>query len=318
MYGHNFRLGLEDFHLFYSLCACVAALSLCFTTSAIAQGVGATTPAKEYIRFSGQTVAIENATAGPVSAGLYDGADPRVQYSGTWSNPVGYNTSTQTGAAASLTFTGAAITYVYDLYYNSGIATVFMDGTQIASIDQYSPQDPSGHLFFRKVTTFSGLTNANHTIKVVVSGQKNGASAGTSVSVGGFIVGAIHNDNASAFAYSGSWADITGLAAAWSGDEHTTSTVGNNVSFTFSGSFVTVIYSESNTAGALVVSVDGNQIDTIDENYAGTGNPPDYYRISRTYTGLSAAAHTLTLTCAASPSVPADTAVNVDGALASQ
>ena len=99
----------------------------------IAQGLGPSTPAKEYLRFGGQTVAIENAIAGAASAGIYNYTDPRIQYSGTWAVP---GQSKQTGAAASFNFIGTTVSYVYRLYPSCGVANVYIDGNLAASIDE--------------------------------------------------------------------------------------------------------------------------------------------------------------------------------------
>jgi hypothetical protein len=303
-------------------CYTLIALSVAIlATQAVAQGLSPLTPAKEYIRFNGQTVAIENAIGTtPASANVYTIADPRIKSTGEWSS----GTSSETGDTQSFSFTGTTVSYVYMMTTPaSGLATVTIDGHAVASIDEYSPGECYcwlGYPFSSKIATITGLTNATHTFKVTVSGNKDSASQGDAVWSGDFIVGPIRNDNDPTITYTGSWVGTTGVTAAWNQDEHITSNVGDSATLSFTGSFVTLIYSQSSSGGTLSVSLDNTTIDTINENYPyqSTANPGDPFMQSRSYTGFAPGSHTLTVTAGAAPSGLSGTTVNIDAVIVPQ
>ena len=56
---------------------------------------------------------------------------------------------------------------------------MYLDGNQVATVDGYSP----GTEFQQVLYSVSGLADTSHTLKIVVSGQKNPASGGTYVSI---------------------------------------------------------------------------------------------------------------------------------------
>jgi beta-galactosidase GanA len=76
-------------------------------------------------------------------------------------------------------FTGTAVQWIAPTANNHGIADVYLDGTQVATVDGYSPGTDFQQIEYQA----SGLPNGPHTLKIVVSGQKNPASGGTYVSV---------------------------------------------------------------------------------------------------------------------------------------
>ena len=77
------------------------------------------------------------------------------------------------GDSMSVTFTGTAVQWIAPTATNHGIADVYLDGQQVATADGYSP----GTEFQQVEYSVSGLANTSHTLKIVVSGQKNPASA---------------------------------------------------------------------------------------------------------------------------------------------
>ncbi len=79
----------------------------------------------------------------------------------------------------SITFTGTAVQWIAPTASNHGIADVYLDGKQVATVDGYSPSTN----FQQVMYSASGLPNGSHTLKIVVSGQKNPASGGTYVSL---------------------------------------------------------------------------------------------------------------------------------------
>ena len=120
----------------------------------------------------------------------YDDTDPALSYVGTWSHVANQSYtsgdykqtesfSDTTGDSVSLTFTGTAVQWIAPTASNHGIADVYLDGNQVATVDGYSP----GNVFQQVLYSASGLSDTTHTLKIVVSGQKNPASNGTFVSV---------------------------------------------------------------------------------------------------------------------------------------
>ncbi len=120
----------------------------------------------------------------------YDDADPALTYTGSWSHVSNQSYtggdykqtesfSDTTGDSVSVAFTGTGVQWIAPTASNHGIADVYLDGKQVATVDGYSP----GTDFQQVEYSASGLADTTHTLKIVVSGQKNPASAGTFVSV---------------------------------------------------------------------------------------------------------------------------------------
>ena len=128
---------------------------------------------------------------GQTGSYTYDDADTTdLQYSGNWSHvsDQSYTSgdydqtesfSQTAGDSVSVTFTGTAIEWIAPTANNHGIADVYLDGQQVTTVDGYSPSTD----FQRVEYQVSGLSDTTHTLKIVVSGQKNSASQGTYVSV---------------------------------------------------------------------------------------------------------------------------------------
>jgi beta-galactosidase GanA len=121
----------------------------------------------------------------------YDDADPALQYSGAWSH-VGAEQSytggdykhtesfsNTTGDSVTMPFTGTAIRWISSKDTNHGIADVYLDGTKVASVDGYGASKATQQIFYAA----SGLSDGPHTLKIVVTGQKNSAATGTFVVV---------------------------------------------------------------------------------------------------------------------------------------
>jgi beta-galactosidase GanA len=120
----------------------------------------------------------------------YDDTSSALDYAGSWSHVANQSYtggdydktesfSDTTGSSMSVTFTGSAVQWIAPTASNHGIADVYLDGTQVATVDGYSP----GTDFQQVEYSVSGLADTSHTLKIVVSGQKNSASSGTYVSV---------------------------------------------------------------------------------------------------------------------------------------
>ncbi|HEY7048445.1 MAG TPA: beta-galactosidase [Jatrophihabitantaceae bacterium] len=121
----------------------------------------------------------------------YDDADSALQYSGSWSHvgpEVGYTSgeyhqtesfSNTTGDSVTVPFTGTGIRWIASKAGNHGMADVYLDGTKTATVDTYGSSTVNQQVQW----SASGLADGAHTLKIVVTGQKNSASSGTFVPV---------------------------------------------------------------------------------------------------------------------------------------
>jgi beta-galactosidase GanA len=128
---------------------------------------------------------------GARSTYTYDDADPALQYTGAWSHvgpEAGYTNgeyhqtesfSTTAGDSVVIPFTGTGVRWIASTAGNHGIADVYLDGAKVATVDGYSASTVNQQIQY----AVGNLADAAHTLKIVVTGQKNAASSGTFVSV---------------------------------------------------------------------------------------------------------------------------------------
>ncbi len=94
-----------------------------------------------------------------------------------------YARSRFTSSAVSLTFHGTGIDWYSVAGPYMGIAGVYVDGVLKATIDNYASADT-----YNVKRSIRGLSNANHTLKIVVTGRKRSASYGTWICVDRYVV----------------------------------------------------------------------------------------------------------------------------------
>jgi hypothetical protein len=94
-----------------------------------------------------------------------------------------YTASAQRGATASFAFRGTSLTWVTARGPAMGKAKMYVDGVLKTTVDNYAKR--TGWNARRTVT---GLSDARHTVKIVVTGKRR-ASAGTTVVVDRWLVG---------------------------------------------------------------------------------------------------------------------------------
>jgi fructan beta-fructosidase len=120
-----------------------------------------------------------------VAPTMIDDASAITTYSGAWvtdANGIYYNNtchvSNTVNSYFQATFSGTQVSW-YGLKNNDlGMATVYIDGVIAQDdIDCYSSNPRAVFMLFNK----TGLSNGNHTIKVVVKGTKNAASNGVAL-----------------------------------------------------------------------------------------------------------------------------------------
>lgn len=115
-----------------------------------------------------------------INSKRYEESDPAVSYVGAWNSSADWGNSADNmrasnvaGDSATLTFTGANITWIGKKDSNRGIAKVYVDGIPNGEIDCYSSSPtPMVALFVKK-----NLVNGQHTLRIEVSGSKNAYSS---------------------------------------------------------------------------------------------------------------------------------------------
>jgi hypothetical protein len=130
-------------------------------------------------------------TSAPRKLGLAQENAAGVTFSGSWSRSSlsgasgGYVRQTGwPGRSARLTFTGTSAALVSTLAKKRGIAEIWVDGTQVGSIDLYSATT----LTRRVVWSTGSLPSGTHTLDVRVTGTRNPLATKNRVDVDAFLV----------------------------------------------------------------------------------------------------------------------------------
>jgi hypothetical protein len=97
-----------------------------------------------------------------------------------------FSFNSATSSALAFTFSGTSIQWTYVKGPRAGIANVWIDGVAKPSVDQYASAVTYG-----ASTTFSGLSNAVHTILIKSTTTKNAASSGLFTYHDAFVVGGV-------------------------------------------------------------------------------------------------------------------------------
>ena len=193
-----------------------------------------------------------------------------------------YTVDHLSGAKASFTFTGTAITWYTNTGPNYGVSDVYVDGVVKVRINAYAS---SPH--YHGAVTISGLSAHSHTIAIVVKGLKGSTSGtGTDVAVDAFKVGStLYSTPAARYG----WQQINTPSA--SGGAYIRSdTAWSRTAFSFRSTRVDWYTVAGPTMGIARVYIDGVLKATVD-NYASTYG----FNIRRTFAGLSDTKHTITI-----------------------
>ncbi|RKT36041.1 parallel beta helix pectate lyase-like protein [Microbacterium sp. AG1240] len=128
-------------------------------------------------------------------AGTYEDSSPNIVYTGTWSKLTSSGSSggsirhtSSTTASATLTFTGASITWYTWNSPTAGIVNVIVDGKTVATVDNYAPSSVTGVVGYQ-----ADVGPGTHTIKIVGSGQKNAKSSSRITHMDSFVVGEVRS-----------------------------------------------------------------------------------------------------------------------------
>lgn len=133
------------------------------------------------------TVTVSNAAA----VTRVEDTDPAVSYTANWfpqTDPRASGGTAQEaadkGERATLTFTGTGVSWISFRFSLGGIASVFLDGTLVATVDTFAPSDPTQEAVFTK----TGLAPTAHTLVIEVTATKNASSGGMWIVVDAFDV----------------------------------------------------------------------------------------------------------------------------------
>ena len=176
------------------------------------------------------------------------------------------HTTPAAGARARFTFSGTQVSWIGPKNVDCGIAAVYLDGVQVATVDLYATT------WLKQQTLFTSgtLTDATHVVEIVNTGRRNSAASGTLVSVDAFTfraTGAVTvDDSIGGISYTGTWtvAPQGGSPGYYQGTQHSSSAVGSTASFTFVGNSVSLIAPKNVDCGIAAVYVDGVQVASVD------------------------------------------------------
>ena len=120
-----------------------------------------------------------------VGSGVYENTDAGISYSGSWTTSASASDSKASSAQlagtgfAQLSFKETSFSWMARTGDHLGIANVWIDGKQVATVDLYTPKNA-----FKKVVYVSPtLSFGVHTVRIERSGNKNAASSGRTINL---------------------------------------------------------------------------------------------------------------------------------------
>ena len=154
-------------------------------------------------------------------------------------------------------FRGTGVHWIAYRGPDAGIAQVTMDGGAPASVDLYAPTATYQPI----VWSLTGMSDGQHTLKITATGTKNAASSGARVVIDALDIitpGRRYEEYEKSIAYVGMWTPDND-ARVWSeGNTATSNVPGATATFTFTGTSVSWIGCEKNSAaGTANIYLDG-------------------------------------------------------------
>ena len=126
-----------------------------------------------------------------LNAGTYQEDNNALVYTGTWksrtSNDYDNNAlklGTATNSAVEFTFNGTSFEWYGTKANNRGIATIYIDGKEVKSVDAYASSTAFTELLYKSDTLASGT----HTVKIVASGSKNPLSSNIQIDLDKIVI----------------------------------------------------------------------------------------------------------------------------------
>ena len=231
---------------------------------------------------------VTNTVPAPVTPDTYDDTSSTLVYSGdwyAWSGAGPYNNSlhfTATpGNSVSLTFTGTQASLLYSGFNNRGIGKVLIDGTQVATINQYSDStlyqqrwnsatlspgthtitfqhDSGGIIDIDAIITTNGNTatpTVTRTFTPTITRTSGGPSLMPSATP--------YDDSNSLITYAGGWY-IRSKGGAYADSIHVTSGAGT-ASFNFTGTQLGILYTANYNRGVADIFIDGSRVAALNQ-----------------------------------------------------
>jgi hypothetical protein len=212
--------------------------------------------------------------------------------------------SNASGATATFTFSGTAVSWLGLKCNACGIATVSLDGAAPVTVDTAGPGAPDGSLVSEAVFSASGLDPAaSHTLVITVTGSSN--SGGAYIVVDAFDVAGASGGAATRIeetgpgvSAAGAWALRGAETAAFSGGRAGSSdAAGSGVTLDFTGTAVSWIGLKCSACGIATVSIDGGEANAVDTaGPAAPGSPGLASGPVFSASGLAAGSHRLAIT----------------------
>jgi uncharacterized repeat protein (TIGR02543 family) len=207
-------------------------------------------------------------TSTGLTAGTYDDDNAAWAYSGGWYSMASVGSyadtlhySTVVGNDTQVTFTGRQIKLIYLASPISGSVDIYIDGTKVASINQYD-----ANWNWQKTWTSDLLTAGNHNLRVVhVSGDFTTIDAITVIATPVILSTGVYDEADPAFSYEGTWYTISATGP-YADTLHYSVTAGHDAQVAFNGQQIKLAYLASPYSGSMDVYVDGVKVKTIDQH----------------------------------------------------
>ncbi len=198
-----------------------------------------------------------------------DDRNASVTYSGTWADhtnssfykSTGRN-SNETGAYAEYAFTGTGIRLITKKAPSTGIFDIYIDGNKVSTFDSYAGS-PAYNVVAYETTS---LSDGPHTIKMVVTGNKNPNATNNNCNLDLFEYSTnpvaaqpaetFIDDTDSSVTYSSGWSHIS-RTGSYGGTISHSNTTGADAEYTFNGTGVKLYTQKGSSAGKFDVYLDG-------------------------------------------------------------
>lgn len=202
--------------------------------------------------------------------------NPRIKYTGAWSDLGMTNRAPGKDASAELAFEGCGVRLYLDRGNLACIFEVYIDGELVATVDAYNPTALSRSLMFETY----GLPYGTHTIKVVNTGTCRAGGGGTNLNITAFEIVKTATGNGGSGGTDGSGSDTPSVSAvqipmtdesityvgSWSvaGATKRSKLANEYCEYTFEGTGIDVYMGVGNGAGIFEVWIDGELVETVD------------------------------------------------------
>ena len=207
--------------------------------------------------------------------------------------PVTAHEASQANETMTVSFRGTAVNWIGYRGPDAGIASVSIDGGAATQVDMYSATS----IYQPVVWSATGLADATHTLKITATGTRNAAGSGARVVVDALDIitpGRRYEEYEKSITYAGNWTPDN-QARVWSEGETATSNIpGTTATFTFTGTSVSWIGCEKNSAaGTADILIDGAVVKSVrlGQDYPVEGYQMTIFRAD----GLTNAQHTITI-----------------------